>query len=37
MKKLYLLSILFIVSCASVTGGFPKDTNETSIDRATRC
>ena len=37
MKKLYLLSILFIVSCASVTGGFPEDTNETSIDRATRC
>ena len=37
MKKLYLLSILFIVSCASVTGGFPKDTNETSIERATRC
>ncbi|MDA9143401.1 hypothetical protein N9N99_02390 [Gammaproteobacteria bacterium] len=37
MKKLYLLSILFIVSCASVTGGFPKDTIETSIERATRC
>ena len=37
MKRLYLLSILFIVSCASVTGGFPKDTIETSIERATRC
>lgn len=37
MKKLYLLLILFISSCASVTGGFPKDTNETSIERATRC
>ena len=37
MKKLYLLLIIFIASCASVTGGFPKDTNETSIERATRC
>ena len=37
MKNIYLFLTLVITSCASVTGGFPKDTNETTTERATRC
>jgi hypothetical protein len=39
MKKLYLLSILFIVSCATSNSyyGFPKNTEQTTLERATTC
>lgn len=39
MQKRILIasSILLVTSCASVGGGFPKDTNETTTERATRC
>lgn len=39
MKKLYLLSILFIVSCATSNSyyGFPEDTEQTTLARATTC